>query len=87
MNKWCVENHYLAKDWKKIKGNECCIVSYPSYSYKEIEKNVEYAKREWNRLMARKPDVLYYHFYNIYRYRGILGVLELINIGLKNLFK
>lgn len=88
MNEWCAKNHYLVKDWKKkLKGNERCIVNYPSYSYEDIEKNVEYAKREWNKKMLRKPSVLYYHLFNIYRYRGISGVLELISIGVKNLFK
>jgi len=85
MFKWCIKNNYLIENWKKIKGNDRCIVDYPGYGHKEIEENVLYARKLWHRRMLRNPNVIYYHLFNIYRYQGLSGIFNVSMRALKRL--
>ncbi|MFH1473795.1 MAG: radical SAM protein [Candidatus Aenigmatarchaeota archaeon] len=81
--KWCSDKGYLAGSWRDIKGNSRGIVSYPNYSHEEIEDMLKYAFKMWHRKMLfKRPDIIIFHFYNLYKYQGF-G--EVIKVSLKNL--
>jgi anaerobic magnesium-protoporphyrin IX monomethyl ester cyclase len=83
---WCNTNDYLISNWKEIKGNDRCIINYPNYSNKEIEENVLRGKKMWHKKMLARPDLMYYHFFNIYRYQGVHGIFSVIKKTLKEQF-
>jgi hypothetical protein len=86
MFEWCNKNNYLIRNWKEIKGNDKCLINYPNYSYKDIEDNVMHGKKMWHKKMLTRPDLLYYHFFNIYRYQGIPGIFSVVKKTLKEQF-
>jgi len=77
MYKWCKRKGYLAvNDWRKIKGNDKSITNLPSYSCKEVEELLSYAEKQWHKkLLFKKPKIILFHLYNLYKYYGLKGIV------------
>ena len=73
----CLKSGYLLDNgWKNIRGNDNCIVDYPGYSHKDIEEMLKYAVRLWHKkILFRKPDIVLFRLYNLYKYQGIKGMI------------
>lgn len=86
---WCDENNLLAtKDWKNFVASEEGIINYPNYSHKDIEEITGYARKLWYRKMLfKRPDIIIFHFYNLYKYQGIKGLLLVSIENLKSVMK
>lgn len=87
MYDWCIENDYLVtKDWRGIKGNDRCIVDLPGYNHKEVKALQNYALKLWNKKMVfRRPDIIIFHLYNLYKYQGLKGIVQVTKKSLKKL--
>ena len=80
MHEWCTENELLIKkDWKNFIANTECIVDLPGYTHKEIKENLDLANKLWYRKMVTKrPDIIAFHFYNLYKYKGLKGAAKVM---------
>ena len=87
MQKWCEENNYFAvKDWKNFIANQKCVINYPNYSKEEIEELYSYARRAWRIKMLKSPKAIFLHWYNIYKYKGLLEIPRSSLRTLKSIF-
>jgi anaerobic magnesium-protoporphyrin IX monomethyl ester cyclase len=88
MYKWCEKNGFLAiKDWKDFTASDKSICNFPGYTHKDIEDMLVYARKMWYRKMIKKrPDILLFHIYNLYKYQGLSGVIRISAENLKKVF-
>jgi radical SAM superfamily enzyme YgiQ (UPF0313 family) len=82
---WCKENKYFATtDWNKFLGSDRAIVDLPGYSHKEVENIHKTAGKMWYRKMLfKRPDILVFHLYNVYKYQGFKGLVDVSKKSLK----
>jgi radical SAM superfamily enzyme YgiQ (UPF0313 family) len=87
MYKWCLEKGYFeTKDWKYFTASDNCIVNLPGYNHKEVEEVLKLAIKMWHRKMLfKRPDVIFFHFYNIYNYQGFRDTAKIALKSLKKL--
>jgi radical SAM superfamily enzyme YgiQ (UPF0313 family) len=86
MYDWCLKNGYFeTTDWKYFTASDNCIVNLPSYNHKEVEEMLKLSTKMWHRkMLLKRPDIMFFHFYNLYRYQGLKGTF---NVALKSLKK
>jgi len=83
MYDWCLKNGYLAiKNWKYFCGNLNCVVDLPGYNHKQVQENLNLANKLWyNKMLTKRPDIIVFHMYNLYKYKGLKGTFKvMINI-------
>lgn len=86
MYKWCEKHGYLVTDWKHFTGNVKSVVNLPGYTAKEISDIFEWANRQWQKkMLTRRPDIIFFHFYNLYKYQGLTGITAVASRSLKML--
>ncbi len=87
MYNWCLKMGYFDNiNWKSFSGNCETVISYPNYSHKDIEEMHEHALRLWHRKMLfNRPDIAFFHLYNVYKYQGLKGVAAIATRGIKKL--
>jgi len=75
---WCKRNNYLAtNDWKDFTASDKGIIDYPNYNHKEIEKIHKLAGKLWyKKMLFKRPDMIVFHLYNIYKYQGLKGIID-----------
>lgn len=82
--KWCEsDGRFFTKDWKNFLGSDKCIMDLPGYTHSEVEEMHKLAGKLWYRRMLRKPNVLFMHLYNIYRYQGFKGLYNVTKKSIK----
>jgi hypothetical protein len=85
MHEWCKRNGYFAtNDWKKFLGSDKCVVDLPMYNHLEVERIHKMAGKLWYRKMLfKRPDILLFHLYNVYKYQGLKGLISVSKKSLK----
>ena len=75
---WCVKNNCLATtDWKNFIASEKGVIDYPNYTHKDVEEMHKLALNLWHRKMLfKRPDILLFRLYNIYKYQGLKNVIK-----------
>jgi len=89
MHDWCSKNNlFVKKDWKNFIANTKSIVDLPGYNSKEIKQNLDLANRLWyKKMITKRPDIIVFHFYNLYKYKGLKGTIKVMLNSIKNLSK
>lgn len=82
---WCKQNKYFATtDWNKFLGSDKAIVDLPGYNHKEVENIHKIAGKMWYRKMLfKRPDILVFHLYNVYKYQGFKGLVDVSKKSLR----
>ncbi|MBN2203313.1 MAG: radical SAM protein [Candidatus Aenigmarchaeota archaeon] len=80
LNKWCKDNDlFVETDWKNFIANTECVVDLPGYTHDQIKENLNLANKLWYRKMVTKrPDIIVFHFYNLYKYKGLKGAAKVL---------
>jgi len=86
MYEWCAKYGYLIKkDWKNFTANTQCVVDLPGYDHKEIQENLNLANRLWyKKMITKRPDIIIFHMYNLYKYKGLRGAFKVAINSIKN---
>lgn len=87
MYNWCLKNGYFeTTDWKRFTASDKCVVNLPGYNHNEVEDMLKLAIKLWHRKMLfKRPDVIVFHTYNLYKYQGLKGTFGVMMKSLKNL--
>jgi radical SAM superfamily enzyme YgiQ (UPF0313 family) len=85
---WAKNSGYLViKDWKDINvKNYNCTIDLPGYNHKEVEEVYKTAIKLWHRKMLfKRPDIIIFHLYNLYKYQGLTGMLKVATKSVRKL--
>jgi len=85
MYNFCIKNGYLEKSWKHF-NNEEAVANLPGYNHNEIQNMLKLAIKKWHRkMLIKRPDIIMFHLFNIYKYQGLKGTFKVAIENLKNL--